>query len=94
MTQGLICLTGLMNYQTTQTSGWNQIELVDSQLVGTFTNYSLLNYSLKLTCQNIYVLRVNTDHWLGEKNFSPSTMHPRIVFFTVMVVRGVRSLVS
>lgn len=83
-----------MNFQTTQTSGWDQIEQVNSQLVGTFANYSLPIYSLKFTCQNICVLHVNTDHWLGKKNFSPSTMHPRIVFFTVMVVWGVRSFVS
>lgn len=51
-----------MNYHSTQTSGWDQIELVNSQLVGTFANYSLTIYSLKFTCQNICVLRVNTDH--------------------------------
>lgn len=51
-----------MNYQTTQTSGWDQIQVVNSQLVGTFANYFLPMYSLKFTCQNICVLHANTDH--------------------------------
>lgn len=34
-----------------------------------------------------------TDHPLGEKNFSPSAVHPWIVFVTVKVVRGVKRLV-